>query len=337
MPSSATDSAREWLERGHLLAASGQHGDLVAALDCYDRARNFCDAATGDPDNLRQLGLAWMNRGNILQQLGESQDCESALDAYDTALAAFRTIRHQPGVLNTIGAALLNRGGAHQRHGLIRAAIADYALARTELAPLVPDGDFSATRNAAGATINLIQLQLEQAAVPPDALDQLAAMHDALSARAARDSIAATLSLEISRLELLLRERDLDSNSLADFTDTLEAALALAVNWCHRPHPTASRLAAQLFEFGARTYAAYQPQFLLEYLRDALDPVTGPAPFARQPMYQQIAAAVLRQLRDELDRPRVFQADETASHNIAALRHELGQPMPWLHASPLSS
>lgn len=324
-------TAAQWLGRGHHCAASGHPDDLRIALDCYDRARDCIGGRATDPEQLRLLGLAWMNRGNMLQSLRRPGDLAAALDAYDASLAAFASLAAHPGIANHVAAAELNRGQTHRRLGNLPAAHADFTRAVHRLEPLLAAGppDLAPARNAAGATAALAELELAAGAAAA-VLSLTPRARDWLAPFAARDLIAATLALDLARLELTARTVNLDHTGLADFTDLLEATLALAVNWRGDRHPTATALAAALFELGATAYADHQPQFLLEFLRDALDPTTGPAPFAGDTTFHAIAAASLRRLRADLARPRALSADDARAHHLLALARSLAAPTPWL-------
>ncbi len=324
-------SAEHWLERGHRCAAGGTAEDLREALACYDRARASITGNTADPAALHLLGLAWMNRGNILQQSPAAADLTAAINAYDAALAAFASILARSGVANSAATARLNRGYAQQRAGNTAAALTDFNHAWHELDALAAAGDPAAPRNAAGAAINLAHLRLAADAPAAEILPLLADARRHLGELPATDAIAATLCLEAARLELLARLPDLANDTLAAFTDLIESALGLAADWHHRDHPTADELAAQLFRLGATAYARLQPHFLLEFLRDALDPATGPAPFAALPRFHRIAAESLAALRADAARPRLLRADDPAAAAWAALARDLAQPQPWLH------
>ncbi len=335
---SSPRTAREWIECGHHFAASTRIEDLSRALLCYDRARTVCDPSESNPAPLRDLGLAWMNRGNILQQPGPHYDCVAALNAYDQALVVFFAIPDAtPDLINTIATVYLNRGRAHQRLLSIAEASKDYRKARETLRPLVASGDFAAIRNFAGATVNFGQIQLDSAAPDAELTDTFLSTRAALTPFTDSDAVAATLALELSRLELVLRERTLTRDSLGDFTDTLEVALALAASWAPRSHPTALDAATQLFRLGATAYAECQPQFLLEFLREALDPASGTAPFASFPTFHTVAADALDSLRLELNRTRVFDAEIETSHRLAAIIQDLNQPTAWLKPRLISS
>lgn len=340
-PDPTADSAAAWLECGHRLAAGDTPADLLAALECYDRARAACVAEPDTPaGSLRELGLAWMNRANLLAQLGRPGDLESALNAYDAALAAFASIAAEPGVVVHLGAVWLNRGHVHLQRGENAVAVRNFRQA-VELLRLPADaGDLAAARNAAGAALNLARiLATSPSQEATDDAAIIALIDEArawLAPFATTDRIAATLMLEAARVDLIVQERTLTLDSLGDFTDTVEAALSLAIAWRPRRHPTANQLAATLFELGAAAYAQCQPQFLLEFLRDHLDPATGPAPFSRTPAFHVIAATAIERLRADLARPRVLNVDDDAAHQLAALQRELDAPHRWLQTNPTS-
>lgn len=330
-------NALQWLERGHHRAAGGTRDDLLAALECYDQARQSCPGDTSDPDTLHHLGLAWMNRGNILQQWDDPSQLIAALNAYDAALAAFSSLPRSPGLINTVAAARINRGRARLRRDDRTEAIEDFTAALDLLRPLLPTNDLSVLRNAAGAAINLAQLLLQTADEHAAARALLGEARSWLTPHETSDAIAATLSLESARLELIDRTRTLTRDTLDAFTDLAESALALAASWHHREHPTALTLAAHLFQLGAHAYAQCQPQFLIEFLRESLDADTGAAPFVNIPHFHAIADKLITALRADLTQPRLFQADDPASHNLLELRQELAGPFPWLKPNESTS
>lgn len=322
-----------WLERGHRIAGSGRTDDLLSALNCYDRARELYPAAAATRKLRHQLGLAWMNRGNLLQQLRRPGDLDAALAAYDAAVEAMASVGEDAAVANAIGAALVNRAQVHQQWGDETAAARDLAGALEWLQPLLgPEADIAPARNAAGAAVGLVQHHLAAGR----ASEAIALAGDArgwVEAHAADDIIASTLALELARLELIARESDLTHESLGAFTDTVETALTLAARWLPHGHPTANELAARLFQLGAFTYARSQPHFLLEFLREALDPAAGSASFAGQAEFHRISAEAISLVERELARPRVLMIDDERSHHLAALRHAFSAPRPWLHGS----
>ena len=57
-----------------------------------------------------------------------------------------------------------------------------------------------------------------------------------------------------------------------DATDLADEGLGLVRAWERRGVDRFRNLAADLFRFGARVYAYYQPHFLLEFFNEQLDP-----------------------------------------------------------------
>ncbi len=334
-------TAADWLQRGHHCAASGRMADLRIALDCYDRARESIDPDLSNPVALQTLALAWLNRGNILQQMGPLH-YPGAHDAYDAASAALSSLELTPERRLNHGALWTNRGQLLIREHQTLAARHAFNRALALLEPALDDARHGAIarRNAAGAAIDLVQTYLNQA----DEHHDLSSTIEPLLANAvawlvpiqATDAIAATLALEAARIDLLLREPRLDADTFGEFTDQLEAALALATAWLHRGHPTARLLAASLFQLGAEAYGRHQPHFLLEFLRDALDPASGPAPFAAETDFHFIADRALARVRADLARPRALNVDEASAHHLLALQHELQVTPAWLRPSPTS-
>ncbi|WP_221030737.1 hypothetical protein [Actomonas aquatica] len=328
-------NAEAWLQRGHHCAASGRSDDLRLALDCYDRARELAGPDLSDTATLRWLALSWLNRGNVLQQLGPA-NFPAAHSAYDAASAALSTLELTSMIRLHQGALWTNRGRLLLREDHLPAARHAFQRAIDQLTPAFTDathGD-TARRNAAGAALNLVlthlgnddHLREHHAELAP----LVARLQDWLAPLAATDPIAAGLVLEATRLDLLLREAVLKADDLAAFTDTLETGLALTARWIARDHPTAAELGATLFRLGAITYGRHQPHFLLEFLRESLDPTAGAAPFRDEAAFREIAAEAVAAVRADLDRPRALDADDPAAHALAALRHNFSVPLPWL-------
>ncbi len=334
-PTAPAPTAQTWLQRGHDSAARGRPEDLLIALDYYDRARAALPPAPSDPTALHPLALAWLNRGNVLQQLGPAH-FGAAHTAYDAAGAALASLPLTAERRLNHGALHTNRGRLHLRANELPAARAAFTRALEILRPAFDDPAYGATarRNAAGAALNLAQTHFttddDLAAHGSTITSLLGEANTWLAPLVPTDPVAATLALEAARLELILTEHHLTAETFGEFTDRLEAALALALTWLHRDHPTAADLAASLFRLGAFAYARHQPHFLLEFLRDALDPATGPAPFAAQPRFHAIAAEALAWIRADLDRPRALDADDPRAHALAALARELEPTPPWL-------
>lgn len=329
LPSAATTAAG-WLALGHQYAAQPNRSALESALACFDRARALALSDRNSPPDWREVGLAWMNRGNVLQQLSGDLNLVAALSAYDAALTAFAAVTHEPSMVGTIAATHLNRSRVLQAHGEFSAAQRGYESVLQLLSNTPFLDEINVAYTAAGAAINLGQIRIHQKDVSAELITQLATARSWIEPDSHDEVIAATLTLESARLELIARFESLSADSLGPFTDLIESALGLAASWQDRAHPTARESAQILFRLGAKAYAQFQPQFFIDFLRDYLDPSVGSAPFADDPAIRQIAAVERDELMARLALPRVLQLDDFASHQIAALHHELTASRSWL-------
>jgi hypothetical protein len=184
----------------------------------------------------RDLAIARMNDGHVLLLAGDPASLAAALTAYDDAIALLRplTAANSPSTCNSLAAALMNRGEIVRRlHGPAR--FADAATAFTEAAallrPLPLAGHPAWRRNLVGTLLNHATLLLATQPASPAA------------------------------------------------AELVEEALAL-VRVSHRPgqgqdpgslsDPALAPLAAQLVHLGALFYAAHQPYFFAEFIREHL-------------------------------------------------------------------
>ena len=78
-------------------------------------------------------------------------------------------------------------------------------------------------------------------------------------------------------------------------TDAVDDGLALVRSWEQRGVRCFRPLAFDLFRFGARVYARYQPQFLEEFIDDNLNPALSSAGYVESPE-MVMAAHEARQL-----------------------------------------
>ena len=78
-------------------------------------------------------------------------------------------------------------------------------------------------------------------------------------------------------------------------TDAVDDGLALVRSWEQRGGPWFRALAFDLFRFGARVYAHYQPQFLEEFIEDNMNPALSSAGYVESPE-MVLAAHEARQL-----------------------------------------
>ena len=78
-------------------------------------------------------------------------------------------------------------------------------------------------------------------------------------------------------------------------TDAVDEGLAVVRSWEQRGVDAFRGVAFDLFRFGARVYARYQPQFLDEFINDNMDPARSSPEYVESPD-MVMAALEARQL-----------------------------------------
>jgi len=176
-----------------------------------------------------------MNAAHALLLAGDRASLVDSLAAYDEAIALLRPLAaaRAPSTCNSLAAALMNRGEILRRlHGT--ACFAPAATAFIEAAalfrPLLSAGQPASRRNLVGTLLNHATLILETQPTNP----------------VAADCIEEALGLV----------RATPKSLTAENTGATESDPALVA------------LAAQLVRLGALSYAAQQPHFLAEFLRE---------------------------------------------------------------------
>jgi hypothetical protein len=81
-------------------------------------------------------------------------------------------------------------------------------------------------------------------------------------------------------------------------TDAVDEGLALVRSWEQRGVDAFRPIAFDLFRFGARVYARYQPQFLDEFIAENMDPALSSAGYVESPEMQLAAHEALRLVGD---------------------------------------
>ena len=85
---------------------------------------------------------------------------------------------------------------------------------------------------------------------------------------------------------------DTDARMLSDVHDATDAAddgLALARRWEQKGVARFREIAVDLFRFGIRVYAKYQPQFLREFISDNMDPSRSSREYVESPAMRMAA------------------------------------------------
>ncbi|SDT89018.1 hypothetical protein SAMN05444156_0467 [Verrucomicrobium sp. GAS474] len=299
-PPSATETFRrlnqeasDWMHRGMDLLPETSPAALEEAIRCFDRAIALRRTLPLEENPFFRYGLSagWINRGDAFARLGTAPALNDAVHSYDEALALLETLPlgENPLYPRRLAIAKLNRGVALQRQSpprdreaalMFRAALdtlAAPAAAAVEDRPLLRA---SALANLAGA---LAGLGAEAQVTESD--EAYAALREALAlARPAEQSdlLHAEVALKARHAlcRLVVRDfpapRPIPHAVVAEATDAVDEALALARQWKEKGRNDFEAMARTFFHFGCWIYGRSLPRFLAEFLAEAPDLAAAP-------------------------------------------------------------
>jgi hypothetical protein len=299
------------MKRGIALMDSGRPDVIPEALTCFDQARDLRSGLPIREDPVLRYGLAacWLNRADALVRLGDAAQISTALQSYDEGIALLGDLPFAEDARfpRRLAIAHQNRGLALQAQGMAGVADAVTAFADAiavlehEHAAAIPDRDHL-------LAVVWVNLAIAQAALGTDEACPLA--RDA-AARAVsmvkdveeRDEHAAEIGLMARHVLCHTMARHLSATSdgtvnedVHETTDIVDEGLGLARRWEQAGVVRFRAIAHDLFRFGARVYALYQPHFLDEFVRDNLDPARSSADYVDS-QEMQAAAEEARALR----------------------------------------
>jgi tetratricopeptide (TPR) repeat protein len=280
----ADAQASLFMKEGIRLMQSGNNVD--AALVQFDRALELRRRLpTGVPVHAYGLAACWLNRAEALTNLGPEYHTLT-LDSYDEALELLHTLP-----LDTDARFSRRLAIALQNRALVLAAQnpPETAEAIGTLGEAIAVLDRAAAMDAserdyllAVVWMNLANIRTSENMMAGD----LAAREGALRAlalvktREHEDVVAAETGLKARHVLCRLAarrlsveaERETVMEDACDATDLADEGLALVHEWERRGVDRFRNLASDLFRFGARIYACYQPRFLNEFVSEQLDP-----------------------------------------------------------------
>jgi hypothetical protein len=286
----AIDTEASLLMKRGIRLLSDAHPDTVSeALACFDAALALRSRLPIDEVPVFRYGLAacWLNRADALVRLGGATQISLALGAYDAGVALLRVLPldEDPRFPRRLAMALQNRGLVLQSQGgapaaeAITAFTAAIAVLEHDHAALIPDRQYLmatvwmnlANARASEAAAESLPLA-RQAALRAIALVAEAQENDADAAEVglkARHVLCQALSAPLS----LARARDQTMpDDVHEATDAVDDGLGLARRWEQKGVVRFRPLAYDLFRFGTRVFAIYQPQFLNEFIVENMDP-----------------------------------------------------------------
>lgn len=298
------------MKQGIALMSDPRPEAASEALRCFDQALDLRNQLPIDDEPLLRYGLAacWLNRADALVRLGGGPQIAEALRSYEEGIALARTLPAEidPRFPRRLAIAHQNRALVLQlREGPGAAdAIAAFteALAVLESAPAaaIPDRVYM----QAAVWVNLANARAFEGAADAwiharDAARQAIALVTDLEQT---DAGAAEVGLKARHVlchayAARLAAGEADNSTTAEdvhaASDAADEALELARLWEQQGVDRFRGIAYDLFRFGARVYAIYQPQFLEEFVQDNLDPAQSSVSYAGSPEMQSAAREAL--------------------------------------------
>jgi tetratricopeptide (TPR) repeat protein len=276
------DEASALVRQGLEALDSGADDGPEQALACFDRALELRHRLPVDADPWLQFDLAgtWLNRAGALVRLGGADRLADAVRAQDAAIALLGAVPL------TVDPSFPRRLAiAHQNRGMARLAASadmpgaadDYRRALDVLQAHAATGSSDWPALIGAVAVSLAQVQPDTDDGWQAAFDSAALALDAVRPVEPDDLSAAEAGLLARHLICRvmagrLHRTDADADGVSDdvhaATDAVDEGLELAAHWDERGVPVFRALAADLFRFGARVYARYQPHFVDEFVSD---------------------------------------------------------------------
>jgi hypothetical protein len=276
------------MKQGIRLLGDAAPEAVTEALGCFDRALALRSGLPIDEAPVLRYGLAacWLNRADALMRLGGGAQIADALLAFDEGIALLRDLPLDEDARfpRRLAMAHHNRGLALQVQGRpVAEAIAAFTDAMTILdsdrAAQIPDRQYLravvwmnfANARASEATAES-QAFARDAALRAIALVADLEAHDVDAAEVglkARHLLCQTIATRLSRPAAT---DETMPDDVHEATDLADEGLGLVRRWEQNGVVRFRAIAFDLFRFGARVYARYQPQFLNEFVLDNLDP-----------------------------------------------------------------
>jgi hypothetical protein len=293
-PRSASDveaintHASTLMKRGiHLLGVTEPNA-VSEALGCFDQALELRRGLPVDAVPLLRYGLAacWLNRADALVRLGQDDQIIDAVRSFDEGIRLLHglPLGEDPRFPRRLAMAYQNRGLALRTQGrpaveTIAAFTEAIAILDHDQAALIPDRLYL----LAVVWVNLATARADEASAESEALARTAALRAIalVTEMEETDEAAAEVGLKARhvlcqtiapRLPSTARAGETMPDDVHEATDVADDGLGLVRHWEHQGVDRFRSIAYDLFRFGARVYARYQPQFLHEFVLDNMNP-----------------------------------------------------------------
>jgi hypothetical protein len=268
----------------------------IDALHCFDEALELRRRIPADhsPFQGYLLAACLLNRGDALVRMGDVGPIATAIASYDEGITVLRRLplAEDSRYPRRLALGLQNRGLALQARGregdfdLAKASFAD-ALAVLDQEHSHGIEDLAYVR--AVVWLNLANLHAAQGSDEAHAVSRDAAVRalESVAGVETADANAAAAGLQARHVLCRVCAHSLgqavdDAEMPADVheaTDAVDDGLELVRAWEQRGVPYFRPFALDLFRFGARVYARYQPQFLDEFIADNMNAAASSADY----------------------------------------------------------
>ena len=287
------------MKRGIAFLDEPRREAAIDALHCFDEALELRRRVPLDhsPFQVYLLAACLFNRADALARMSDVGPTAAALASYDEGIAALQRIplAENPLYPRRLAMGFQNRGLALQARG--REGDGDLAAASFASALDVLDREYSQGIEdrpylRAVVWLNLANLRALQASDEGHAAarDAAASAIHAVAGLEAGDINAAAAGLQarhvLCRVCAHSRSQAGDEEMPEDVheaTDAVDDGLELVRSWEQRGVGLFRPLAFDLFRFGARVYARYQPQFLDEFIADNMNPEASSPDYVDSP------------------------------------------------------
>jgi tetratricopeptide (TPR) repeat protein len=298
--------ASAFMKEGIRLMDDGRTKAIAAALGYFDRALELRRGLPSETSPMLRYDLAacWLNRADALMRLRNAEHIHLALSAYDEAFALLRDLPlHEDARFpRRLAIAHQNRGLALQSQSssatveAMREFSKAIAMLEHEHAAQINDRLYL----LAAVWMNLANAELAEASTQSEKRAAEAAhraitlvadletndVHIAEVGMKARHVLCQTIARRLSQVTDTGARMPSDAH---DATDAADDGLALARRWEQKGVDRFRTIAHDLFRFGMRVYARYQPQFLADFVSENMDPAQSSLNYVESEEMRSIA------------------------------------------------
>jgi tetratricopeptide (TPR) repeat protein len=305
------EQASTLMKRGIALMEEARREAAIDALHCFDEALTLRRQVPAGHSPLQGYLLAacLLNRADALVRLNDAAPLAAALASYDEAIAVLRTLPMEDDPLypRRLAIGCQNRGLALQVRGREEDAEAAAAAFTDAIAVLedahsagIPDRDYL----RAVVWLNLANLRATGTSQEARVEGRDAAGRALAYVRIAESEHMEAAAIGLQARHVLCRlcahslseasEDDGMPEDVHEATDAVDEGLALVRLWEQGGIEIFRPFAFDLFRFGSRVYARFQPQFLKEFIAENLDPALSSPGYVESPEMQLAADEALQ-------------------------------------------